>query len=220
MSELWTDQSPPDIKPESENLQLFLRNFVEAERRYVGVLEDGLLSYLIPLETKMKDRENIDCFLEEAFGSIRQLATVHRGYLARLALVADVVDWVELLGNIFAVIGDLYRSYISRLPFVTRRLKVFKLDILQDVHAFLSVPRDHLKYYTETFLDISSMNDRMGTETRNRLLTVQRMVVDLYNKAEVQLFQSVVGYEELSRIEWRTFVAAQSQGEASENVHI
>ncbi len=82
------------------------------------------------------------------------------------------------------------------------------------------MPRDHLKYYTEAFLDILSMNDRMGTESRNRLLTVQIMVVDLYNKAEVQLFQSVVGYEEISRIEWRTFVAAQSQAEASENVHI
>jgi len=140
MSELWTDQSPPDIKPESENLQLILRNFVEAERRYVGVLEDGLLSYLIPLETKMKDRENIDCFLEEAFGSIRQLAAAHRGYLARLAFVADVVDWVQLLDNIVAVVGDLYRSYLSGLPIVTRRLKAFKLGILQDVHAFFSVP--------------------------------------------------------------------------------
>ncbi len=48
----------------------------------------------------MNDRENIDCYLEEAFGSIRRLAAAHRGYLARLAFVADVVDWVQLLDNI------------------------------------------------------------------------------------------------------------------------
>ncbi len=64
------------------------------------------------------------------------------------------------------------------------------------------------------------MTDRMGTETGNHLLTVQGMAINLFKKAEVQLFHSIVGYEGISRIEWRAILAAQPQAEAMGNVHV
>ncbi len=65
------------------------------------------------------------------------------------------------------------------------------------------------------------MNDRMGTESRNRLLTVQIMVVDLYTtRLKYNCFNRWWDMNEISRIEWRTFVAAQSQAERRKMVFV